>query len=135
MADINRMMRGSVAIYCEAPKAVADDISYMLRTGAEEIETLRARVARLEEALREIRDYDSYKHPDESVIALREAAIKESDDCTACQYAKQAKWPPSGLCNKHYSLVTNAHDRVAQMFSYKQTWEPREIARRALEEK
>jgi len=48
MVDINRMMRGSVAIYCEAPKAVADDISYMLRTGAEEIETLRARVARLE---------------------------------------------------------------------------------------
>jgi len=52
MADINRMMRGSIAIYCEAPKAVADDISYMLRTGAEEIITLRARVARLEEALR-----------------------------------------------------------------------------------
>ena len=51
MVDINRMMRGSVAIYCEAPKAVADDISYMLRTGAEEIETLRSRVARLEEAL------------------------------------------------------------------------------------
>ena len=56
MADINRMLRGSVAIYCEAPKAVADDISYMLRTGAEEIETLRARVARLEEALRFILD-------------------------------------------------------------------------------
>jgi hypothetical protein len=61
MADINRMMRGSIAIYCEAPKAVADDISYMLRTGAEEIETLRVRVARLERALREIRDYDSYE--------------------------------------------------------------------------
>ena len=54
MADINRMLRGSVAIYCEAPKAVADDISYMLRTGAEEIETLRTRVARLEEALRRV---------------------------------------------------------------------------------
>lgn len=49
MADINRMLRGSVAIYCEAPKAVADDISHMLRTGVEEIETLRSRVARLEE--------------------------------------------------------------------------------------
>ena len=101
----------------------------------EENKQLRARVARLEEALREIRDYDSYKHPDESIIALREASIKESNDCTACQHAKQAKWPPSGLCNKHYSLVTNAHDKVAQMFSYKQTWEPREIARRVLEEK
>ena len=52
MVDINRMMRGSVAIYCEVPKAVADDISCMLRTGAEEIETLRARVTRLEEALK-----------------------------------------------------------------------------------
>ena len=98
-------------------------------------DALRSRVARLEEALREIRDYDSYKHPDEAIIVLREAAIAESNDCTACQHAKHAKWPPSGLCNKHYSLVTNAHDRVAQMFSYKQTWEPREIASRALEEK
>ncbi len=95
--------------------------------------TLRAHVARLKDALREIRDYDSYKHPDESIIALHEATIKESNECTACQHAKQAKWPPSGLCNKHYSLVTRAHDRVSQMFSYKQTWEPREIARRALE--
>lgn len=88
-------------------------------------------MVRLKDALREIRDYDSYKHPDESIIALREATIKESNECTACQHAKQAKWPPSGLCNKHYSLVTKAHDRVSQMFSYKQTWEPREIARRA----
>ena len=96
---------------------------------------LRARVARLEDALREIRDYDAYKHPDEAIIALREAAIKESNDCTACQHAKQEKWPPSGLCNRHYGLVTNAHNRVAQMFSYKQTWEPCEIARRALEGK
>ena len=56
MVDTNSMMRGSVAIYCEAPKAVADDISYMLRTGAEEIETLRARVTRLEEALRFVLD-------------------------------------------------------------------------------
>ena len=54
MADINRMMRGSVAIYCEVPKAVADDISYMLRTGAEEIKTLRTHVARLEDALTQI---------------------------------------------------------------------------------
>ena len=75
---------------------------------AMENDALLARVARLEEALLEIRDYDSYKHPDESIIALREAAIKESNDCTACQHAKQAKWPPSGLCNKHYILVTNA---------------------------
>lgn len=97
--------------------------------------TLRAHVARLNDALREIRDYDSYKHPDESIIALRDAAIKESNECTTCQHAKQAKWPPSGLCNKHYSLVTRAHDKVSLMFSYKQTWEPREIARRALEVK
>ena len=97
--------------------------------------TLLARVARLEEALREICDYDSYKHPDESFIALRDAAIKESTECTACQHAKTSKWPPSGLCNEHYRTVTRAEDKVKQMFEYKQTWEPREIARRALEEK
>ena len=101
----------------------------------EENKALRARVARLEEALREICDYDSYKHPDESLIALRDAAIKESNECTACQYAKTAKWPPSGLCNEHYRTVTRAEDKVKQMFVYKQTWEPREIARRALEKK
>ena len=96
---------------------------------------LQNRVARLEDALREIKDYDAYKHPDESIIALREAAIKESENCTACQHAKKAKWPPSGLCNEHYRTVTRAQERVSEMFSYKQTWEPREIARRALEEK
>lgn len=101
----------------------------------EENKAIRASVARLEEALREICDYDSYKHPDESFIALRDAAIKESNECTACQYAKTAKWPPSGLCNEHYRTVTRAEDKVKQMFEYKQTWEPREIARRALEEK
>lgn len=95
----------------------------------------RARVARLEEALRKVRDYDCYKHPDDDIIAIREAAIKESENCTACQHAKKAKWPPSGLCNEHYSTVTRAQERVSQMFSHKQTWGPREIARCALEEK
>ena len=108
----------------------------------EEIEKLRAqlaaserRVKALEEALRNVRDYDCYKHPDADIIAIHEAAIKESENCTACQHAKKAKWPPSGLCNEHYCTVTRAQERVSQMFSYKQTWEPREIARRALEEK
>ncbi len=108
-------------------------------TGLCELQTenaaLRARVARLEEALKKVRDYDCYKHPDDDIIAIREAAIKESENCTACQHAKKAKWPPSGLCNEHYSAVTRAQERVSQMFSYKQTWGPREIARRALEEK
>ena len=101
----------------------------------EENKVLRARVARLEDALKEIRDYDSYKHPDETVIALRDAAIKDASECSACQYAKTVKWPASGLCSEHYSTVTRAEDKVKQMFEYKQTWEPREIARRALEEK
>ena len=96
---------------------------------------LRARVARLEDALKKVRDYDCYKHPDDDIIAIREAAIKESENCTACQHAKKAKWPPSGLCNEHYRTVTRAQERVSQMFSHKQTWGPREIARRALEEK
>ena len=100
-----------------------------------ELDELRARVARLEEALRKVRDYDCYKHPDDDIIAIREAALKESENCTACQHAKKAKWPPSGLCNEHYRTVTRAQERVSQMFSYKQTWGPREIARRALEEK
>ena len=102
---------------------------------ASDYDELRERYNALVEALQEICDYDSYKHPDESFIALRDAAIKESNECTACQYAKTAKWPPSGLCNEHYRTVTRAEDKVKQMFKYKQTWEPRVIARRALEEK
>ena len=114
----------------ETTESVDGDFVY-----ASDYDELRSRVARLEEALREICDYDSYKHPDESLIALRDAAIKESNECTACQYVKTAKWPPSGLCNEHYRTVTRAEDKVKQMFEYKQTWEPCEIARRALEEK
>lgn len=99
------------------------------------VRALRARVARLEAALREIRDYSAYNHPDEEIIALRDAAVKESKKCPECQRAKNAQWPPSGLCKKHYGTVMCAHDRVTKMFEYKQTSEPCQIARRALEEK
>ena len=101
----------------------------------EKLEVSEKCVKALEEALGKVRDYDCYKHPDADIIAIREAAIKESENCTACQHAKKAKWPPSGLCNEHYRTVTRAQERVSQMFSHKQTWGPREIARRALEEK
>ena len=93
------------------------------------------RIAALEQALREIRDFSAYSHPDEEIIAMRDAAVKESEDCPACQRAKKSQWPPSGLCEKHYDTVMRAQDRVTQMFNYKQTWEPCNIARRVLEEK
>ena len=96
---------------------------------------LRARVARLEEALREIRDYNAYKHPDVQVLNHRNRIIVEINECSACQHAKQAKWPPSGLCSEHYGKYQTAQRRVEEMHDYKQAWEPREIARRALEEK
>ena len=98
-------------------------------------ETADARVKRLEEALREIRDYSAYSHPDEEIIAARDRIIKESINCTACQHAKAAKWPPSGLCEKHYSPVMRAHDKVSAMFDYKQTYAPQDIARKAMEDK
>ena len=117
---------------CEHGFSVDECVDGMCELQAEGA-SLRSRVARLEEALREIRDYDAYKHPDESFIAVQDAAIKESTECTACQHAKTAKCPLSGLCAEHYRTVTRAEDRVKQMFEYKQTWEQREIARRALE--
>ena len=94
---------------------------------------LRARVERLEVALREIRDYNAYVHPDEYLVTKRDAALKESSECTACQYAKKVKWPPSGLCDEHYGVVTSLEDKVSEMYDYKQKWEPVEIARKALE--
>lgn len=96
---------------------------------------LRARVARLEGVLREIMDYSAYEHSDVQVLNYRNRIIAEITECTACQYAKQVKWPPSGLCPGHYDKYQTAQRRVEEMHNYKQTWEPREIARRALEEK
>lgn len=62
MIDTNRMVRGSVAIYSEVPRHVAEDISHMLRTGAEEIIALRARHTALKEAARPfIRWRDAYR--------------------------------------------------------------------------
>ena len=96
---------------------------------------LQNRVAKLEETLREIRDYSSYDHPDIHVLNHRNRIIAEINECSACQHAKQVKWPPSGLCPEHYDKYQSAQRRVEEMYDYKQTWEPREIARRALEEK
>ena len=98
-------------------------------------DALRARVVRLEEVLREIRDYSAYKHPDVQVLNYRNRIIVEINECSACQHAKQVKWPPSGLCPEHYDKYRIAQRRVEEMHDYKQTWEPREIARRALEGK
>ena len=119
-------------------KLTEQEIAALERGIAEDkarISYLEQRVKALEEALVKVRDYNCYKHPDADIIAIHESAIKESENCTACQHAKKAKWPPSGLCQEHYRTVTRAQERVSQMFSHKQTLGPREIARRALEEK
>lgn len=96
---------------------------------------LQNRVTKLEETLREIRDYSSYDHPDIQILNHRNKIIAEINECSACQHAKQVKWPPSGLCSEHYDKYHIAQRRVEDMHNYKQTWEPREIARRALEGK
>ena len=123
----------------EYTEGIMNDGAAILKDGVQmsvsEVIAELNRASALEEALVKVRDYDCYKHPDADIIAISEAAIKESENCTACQHAKKAKWPPSGLCQEHYRTVTRAQERVSQMFSYKQTWEPCEIARRALEEK
>lgn len=105
----------------------------------EENVALRARLAEVEaqretlkEALEKIRDYNSYSHPDSDVIEARNKMLEESAQCTACQYAKERQWPPSGLCEKHYGPVMRAYDSVTEMFDYKQKWEPQNIAREAL---
>ena len=117
------------------PYIDAFDVEDALKELHSDYTALLARHNALEEALREIRDYDAYKHPDESVIAERTKAILDSESCSECQHIKKAGWPQSGLCNTHYRTVMRAQNKVTQMFEYKQTWEPREIARRALEEK
>ena len=117
---------------------LVSDVAFLRRVATDHFDArvkAEARCKRLEEALREIRDYSAYNFPDEEIIASREMIIEESRNCTACQHAKSAKWPPSGLCEKHYSPVMRAHDKVTSMFEYKQTWAPQEIARKALEDK
>ena len=96
-------------------------------------DALRERVNRLEGALRAIATYSAYDDPDQRDIKCRDDVLAEIQKCSACKHAKQAKWPPSGLCDNHYDKYHRAQRRVENMYEYKQSWEPIEIARRALE--
>ena len=96
------------------------------------VEELVKRVSKLEKALNEIVNYNAYSHPDEDLTQQYNDAVKESNECTACQYAKEVKWPPSGLCNKHYRVISHLEDRISEMYNNKQIFEPIEIARKAL---
>ena len=97
-----------------------------------ECSTLRTRVKVLECALREIVNYNSFTDPDKDLMDKYYALVKESSDCTACQYAKNVKWPQSGFCDEHHKVITNLVDEIAQMYNDKQKFKPIEIARKAL---
>lgn len=129
-AAVDYPTKENVKTYREAINRIGPSIvmSEVLR-----VEELSTRLDKLERALKDIINYTAYSHPDEDIIAERDAALKESNECTECQYAKQAGWKTSGLCNIHYRTVTRAENKVKQMFDYKQKWEPVEIARKALD--
>ena len=99
------------------------------------ISYLEQRVKELEEALTEIRDYDPHKNPDAQLAEIYSAAIKETESCLDCKRARENRWPPSGLCSIHYTTVTRAREALDYDFEHRQRYEPRNIARRALEEK
>ena len=98
------------------------------------ISYLEQRVKELEEALTEIRDYDPYKNPDAQLAEIYSAAIKETESCLDCKRARENRWPPSGLCSIHYTTVTRAREALDYDFEHRQRYEPRNIARRALED-
>ena len=59
---------------------------------------------RLREALETIRDYEvEWK-------GLSDAESAELDDCAECARNRERNWPPSGLCDEHYSIVSRRRD-------------------------
>lgn len=64
---------------------------------------------------------------------MREKLSKECEECPECQYARQRNWPPSGLCNKHYTEWSEVWDRE-ELIRNTQSLDMRNIARDALKE-
>lgn len=109
----NGMPRGMarVNLCC---KVVARDTPALL----DEVERLRG-------ALKEI---NSYRPEQERVPESFHVDVKA---CPECQRRERAKWPPSGLCEHHYRIMSVV-TRKNEIKSSNQHIHMREIARRAL---
>ena len=92
------------------------------KAGIGEIERLRA-------ALQQIVDFT----PDLSEFWKQQNALAaEMVTCADCAKAAEQRWPPSGMCNAHYSTqaaITKERERHER---YERRWTPGEIARAAL---
>ena len=123
----------------EYTEGIMNDGAAILKDGVQmsvsEVIAELNRASALEEALTEIRDYDPHKNPDAQLAEIYSAAIKETESCLDCKRARENRWPPSGLCSIHYTTVTRAREALDYDFEHRQRYEPRNIARRALEEK
>ncbi len=84
------------------------------------------RIAELEAALKQIRDHDFERVPDETFAQ----DIEECPDCARC---RQREWPPSRLCDEHYRRMSRRGD-IESRRRCEQHYAMREIAREALRE-
>jgi hypothetical protein len=80
-----------------------------------------ARVREVEEALRQIRDYE----PE------RETFRFDNEACPDCKRNRERHWPPSELCEKHYCQMDD-NRRANSDVDARQHHRMRELARAAL---
>jgi hypothetical protein len=84
------------------------------------------------EALEMIAEHYPTLDPDGEYEARFEALRPEIDNCPECIERKSRKWPPSGLCNGHYSKWYGVIDDRDRDQNVRRWSEPKDIARRAL---
>jgi hypothetical protein len=113
--------------YCANDILVDCEFMGALKYYLQRVRELERQVKLLTNALEEIVRYTP------ELIQIPEDLVHAVETCPDCQRAREAKWPPSGLCNKHYGEMS---DRVwgpqEQVRKY-QHLELRNIARKALE--
>jgi hypothetical protein len=84
-------------------------------------EATTGRLREIEDALRQIRDYE----PE------REAFRLDNESCPDCKRNRERQWPPSGLCEKHYCRMDDIRHANSDVDA-RQHYHMRELARAAL---
>jgi hypothetical protein len=86
----------------------------------------------VEEALAAIANHYPELDPGGKYQAELDALKPEIADCSECRQAKKSAWPPSALCNGHYSKWYGVLDRRDRDQAIRKWSEPQDIARAAL---
>ena len=90
-----------------------------------EKEQQAATIARLTDALQQVVDFEP------TIQGISAQLANEVEQCPACRQRQADKWPPSGMCEKHYGAVSKIKEK-AERERASQHWDLRAIARNAI---